>query len=157
MKRVVDTIVVSIAVLWAWSGMVKLLTPRAFRQTLHEHGLIPPSITSAVAAGVPLLEVALGISFGWVLGRALPTMRLLAFSLGLICLMTVYLVLVPPAVIAESGCGCQGGVSAALTERAGIDTRTSAIGFNTILLTAHTIALITLRFRVRRQATHCPA
>lgn len=155
-KYIADIVVLSISVLWTWSGIVKLIAPHAFRHTLNEHGLIPASITSVVAIGVPLLEVILGIGIAWVLGRTLPTMRLLIFSLALICLMTGYLLAVPSEVIAKSGCGCQGGVSTTLTERAEIDARIAAVGFNTILFTAHTITLILLRSRMRVRATECP-
>lgn len=158
MRTIARILVCLTAVLWIWSGMLKLLAPDAFQAVIAVHGVLPEALIVPAVRGVPLVEVCLGLGFAWYFGHRAATMRLLGVSLALITLFTVYLAMVPAQIIREAGCGCQGGsgVSRSFTDSIGIDARASAMGFNTALAAIH-LFLILIVNKHGDQAAKCPS
>jgi hypothetical protein len=84
MKTATKTIVGLIALLWVWSGALKLLAPDAFSAVLDAHGVISDGLILVTARGVPFIEICLGLGFAWTFGHRVSTLRLLVASLVLV-------------------------------------------------------------------------
>ena len=156
MRTITRITVCLIALLWIWSGILKLLAPDAFRAVIVSHGVLPSSLVGPASRGVPFVEVCLGLAFAWFYGRRTPTIRLLMASLALVSVFSAYLAAVPAQIIAETGCGCQAGrgLSRSLSDSVGIGARASAMWFNAALAAIHVVLILAIRKQGRPAAEH---
>jgi hypothetical protein len=146
MKTATKTIVGLIALLWVWSGALKLLAPDAFSAVLDAHGVISDGLILVTARGVPFIEICLGLGFAWTFGHRVSTLRLLVASLVLVSVFSMYLAVVPVDSIQAVGCGCQAGTAGprSFAESLGMETRTAALVFNALLTAAHLVLILVI-------------
>ncbi|MBL4592151.1 MAG: hypothetical protein JKY96_09355 [Phycisphaerales bacterium] len=97
-----------IALVWVLSGTMKALDPAGFIDMIQQHRVIG-DMYRGYAMYVGPGEIVLGLVLVFVLGSELrkPFGRaVLVLSLLVIVAFTVYLNMVDPVVLQESGCGC---------------------------------------------------
>lgn len=146
--------VMIIACVWIVSGALKTINVDVFIDTLQQHRVIPDQLRG-IGLYVGPAEIVLGLVLVFVLGSELRKLfgrAVLVLSLLAVLGLTVYLNMVDPAVLQESGCGCLGDYRIA----SGIENSELIIAMirNALLVALHLIAIIgpivTIR-RVERQ------
>lgn len=146
--------VMIIALVWIISGALKTINVDVFIDTLQQHRVVPDQYRG-LGLYVGPTEIVLGLVLVFVLGSELRKLfgrAVLLLSLLAVLGLTIYLNMVDPAVLQESGCGCLGDYRIA----SGMENSELIIAMsrNGLLVVLHLIAIlgpiVTMR-RLKRQ------
>ncbi|MCA9303978.1 MAG: hypothetical protein KC996_07650 [Phycisphaerales bacterium] len=133
--------VLIIAIVWVISGTLKVLRVDAFIDTLQQHRVIPDQYRG-LGLYVGPAEIVLGLVLVFVMGSELRKLfgrAVLLVSLLAIISFSVYLSMVDPVTLQESGCGCLGDYRIA----SGIENGEYVISMirNGLLVVLHLVAI----------------
>ncbi len=134
--------VVLLAGMWLLSGTMKFMDPAGFQSTLEIHRVISDNYRAFGLCIAPV-EIQLGLFMIFAAGSELRKVFgrvVLSSSLALMIVFTVYLNLVDPQVLQESGCGCLSDSRVA----SGIGASEYAFSMvrNALLIGLHLVALL---------------
>jgi len=134
--------VMIIAAVWIISGTFKVFNMDTFIHTLQQHRVIPDQ-HRGLGLYVGPVEIVLGLVLVFVMGSELRKLfgrAVLVLSLLAVIGLTVYLNMVDPAILQESGCGCLGDYRIA----SGIENSEFLVAMtrNSLLVVLHLIALL---------------
>lgn len=147
--------VLIIAAVWIISGALKAINVDMFIDTLQMHRVIPDQYRG-LGLYVGPAEIVLGLVLVFVLGSELRKLfgrAVLVVSLLAIIAFSIYLNMVDPATLQESGCGCLGDYRIA----SGIENSEFLIAMvrNGLLVVLHLVAIagpiVTMRKRASQQ------
>jgi hypothetical protein len=127
-----------IAAVWIWSGSQKLTHPDAFVETVRVHRVVPEVFVAwAVALGP--VEAGLGLALAMTATGSPRRTHVftLSASVALTLCLTCYLLQIPDAVLASSGCGCHGIMRVSAWPRSATMSRAAALTLNGALLAMH--------------------
>jgi len=128
-----------IAASWLYAATWKFVDLAAFRTVVEAHGLVHKAWLGWLAA-VPAAEIALGLAVGAACGgghtRRLGLIAAIT-SLLMLLVLTVYILMVPEALLAKVGCGCHGPALTKIIAGLSEDVRLLAVGGNVLLLLLH--------------------
>ena len=141
LRSKVDWLIVALALVWGFAGVLKLLDLDSFSDVVRAHGVLP-DLSPAPLSIVPIAEIILGVlmlaSVGSVRGLPILKTTLLAGCFLLVS-FTVYLMLVPGAVLEQVGCGCFGQTSTRLASGIPLSARTLSLLVSGVLLAGHSL------------------
>ncbi len=93
-----------LGVIWIWAALAKLHSPRTFLQTVRAYDATPEWLSEAIAYGLPVIEIAIGILL--IIGLVV---RLAAIVSGLLFLVFLIGLVQAAARGIKLECGCFGG------------------------------------------------
>lgn len=152
--------VLAIMGIWVVAGIAKIRDLPHFMDVIEKHRVIPTEYRT-LGMMVPMVELMMALLLVFVIGSELRKAfgrTVLTMSLLMVVGFTVYLSMVPNAVLQESGCGCWGKNGTPIPIAFGMENsvRVTAMLTTGLLLVLHTVALagpvVTMR-RLRRHAT----
>lgn len=130
-----------ISLVWAWSGIAKLVNWSSFETALAAHDILPPSLLP-LGWLVPAAELLIAVLlFPSPSPHAPRPLKPVAASLLLALAVSVYAWLIPAAALETVGCGCRGGVSHPMMI-AGLPARPALLITDAIFLMLHSLPFL---------------
>ena len=138
-------LIVLLGVVWIAAGVWKYVDYDGFSDTIARHGVLPETAYPLLIA-LPTYELFLGTG---VVALADTTRRIgmvvVALSITTLISFSIYLLLVPNAVLIRHGCGCGAPITNILLSGMEVHTRSLALARNALLIVLHAILLVMLR------------
>ncbi|MBZ0172878.1 MAG: hypothetical protein K8E66_10890 [Phycisphaerales bacterium] len=139
-----------LACVWVFSGTSKIIDFQSFSTTVGTHAVIPDEWLDLIRL-IPPIEIGLGVWLASQIRRQDGSTGIPAWiSLIMIGVFSVYLFVVPDAVIEKIGCGCHGRVFHRVVSGVGLGTKFGTLLFNAVLATMH-VPLVADRIARRRR------
>ena len=127
-----------ISLIWAWSGIAKVVNWSSFEAALAGHDILPPALFP-LGWLVPAAEILIAILLFPSPSRRTPdTLKPVVASLLLALGVSAYAWLIPAAALETVGCGCRGGASHPIMI-AGLPARPALLITDAVFLMLHAL------------------
>ncbi len=130
-----------ISLIWAWSGIAKVVNWSSFEAALDGHDILPPALLP-LGWLVPAAEILIAVLLCPSPSRRAPsTLKPIAASLLLAISVSIYAWLIPAAALETVGCGCRGGASHPMMI-AGLPARPALLITDAVFLMLHALPFL---------------